>query len=291
MHVKPESSNIGLFRAARMGGTGVSSGTGETDQLDWQPSLGRWTTSSSEGQAWLWPNCDTQVATDLDFDNLIKVDPGPVTPVTFNQFTVYERLGCTTAAIGEDMIESFARDLFEVDTQAMVEIGLEYGYGGPGLISSATLVTGTSLPFLYAVQHLLRQWKEHGAAHRRPIIHAPIDFAPIAADAHLVDLAGNSPVGAGGACRFAFGAYGTPVAAGITPSSGAVGSQLTAPDSWIYITGPVEVWVDDVYDADPEGTPLEERRKNTLDELIERNVAYRFDPALCMAIKATAAVA
>jgi hypothetical protein len=249
-----------------------------------------WYTLGSEGQAWAQANCDT--ATGIALDGLDKLNAGQVATSKFKSFQVYETLGCLKSRVNDEMIVSMASDYLAADLDGLIAVGLEYGYGGPGLINSATAVTtagGSPTPIVNAISHLLRQWRRHGAGTRVPTVHIPSEFGVWLAMADLLPAEGSeSGLAAGGTMRIALSSYGVPANALITPAPGQVGSQLAPPNAWIYMTGPVELDISAPYQAHP--TTLADLRQNRSEVLMERTVTYRFDPSLTLAIQASASM-
>lgn len=291
MHVAPEASSTGLLNAARMGdgsrgrplGAGGSSGSDSVQ-------LNEWHTLSSEGQGWAEAHCTTD--TGVALAGLDKLEPAQVATSTFKSFQVYETLGCIKSRINDDLIVAMASDYLAADLDGLVAIGLENGYGGPGLINSATEVTtagGSPTPIVNAISHLLRQWRRHGAGTRVPTVHIPSEFGVWLAMADLLpEPDSTTGLSAGGTVRIALSSYGTPVNALITPAPGDIGCALNPPDAWIYMTGPIELDISEPYQAHP--TTLADLRQNRSEVLMERTVTYRFDPALTLAIQASASM-
>lgn len=289
MHVAPEASSTGLLRAARVGDGSRGRPLGADDSSG-SVANNEWYVLSSEGQGWLEAHCST--ATGIALTGLDKLNAGQTSTATFKSFQVYETLGCLKSRVNDEAIVNMTSDYLEADLDGLCAVGLEYGYGGPGLINSATEVTtagGSPTPIVNAISHLLRQWRRHGAGTRIPTVHIPVEFGVWLAMADLLPEPDSvTGLAAGETVRIALSSYGVPANALITPAPGDVGSQLAAPNAWIYMTGPVEFDISEPYQAHPK--TLADFRQNRSEVLMERTVTYRFDPALTLAIQASASM-
>lgn len=282
LFITPKRSNRGLISAAAVVHDSPSETTKNLIGLDWNAG---WALQSVCPKPSVWAECNVP-ASDLQEED--KCISDGLAGYFFQSFESYDGLMCKQGRISDSIIRDILLSRTDVILDRAFAVGLEYGLAGDGLgLKDATPVPvvtpGTPINIIKAIQVLLNQWENHSSyGGTIPTIHVPLHFAPYLQANYLISA--NPPVEDGFAWKLSLSSYGIPTVWQDAIAPGDPGSEVASPyEGWIYITSDVELAIDG---PDYDNTAAM-YRKNQTEQMLEKRIAYRFDPCAMFAILAT----
>jgi hypothetical protein len=208
-----------------------------------------------------------------------KNTANPVSPTAFFPWLFYVPDSCSSAPFYTADWEERARSALDAYTAYAVSQELDAGTfsGSPSLRSTATDISGlTAVDVVTAISQLIAARVQAGLG-GVATIHIPQWLIPAAEADSILELTGTGLTTSEGFARVSPG----PGYSGYSPTGVAPGLN----EGWIYITGPVETEVGDIF-VHPSQTE-QQHRMNNVEVYAERAAIFRFDPCGVYAVLAS----